>query len=112
MSKPRTPGCSMPNFSRSHDEESAQIRLDDDQELQRTFLHLHRCGPSITALAIAALLDQIGISSKALDLLADWRRVDPRQCSFNFDAPIMKRPRPRPRRPDYLRLVPPTGSER
>ena len=99
---------SMRGFHRDPQESSSQNRLDEDRELQRIFEHLWHCGPATTGFAIAAMLDRVGVSSTALDLLADWKTIDPATCAWGFSA---LPPPKRNRRNRHLRLVPPLEPE-
>lgn len=71
---------------------SNQERLDDDKALQAAFLHLHRCGPATTGLAIAVLLDRFGVPTEALDVLLAWRTIDPNECHWSFDPHLSRWP--------------------
>ena len=52
-------------------------RLHHDLCLHVAFRHLHRCGPRPVGHAIAELLDVLGADPTCLDVVLQWRRLDP-----------------------------------
>jgi hypothetical protein len=90
-------------WARNSDEPSCQVILDEDTDLQSAITHLWHCGPSTTGQAIAAILDDVDVSSRALKRLQDWTAIDPKTCNWSFEPPATRKPR---RRADHLRLVP------